>query len=229
MKIDLTKIPILYLNMDDDKIRYRDINIMFNDLVEYLGFDKNNIYRIPGTYRNPIKQNGVSEAHLAAMEFSKQFDGPFLVLEDDVELVPFTNTVLDIPDNSDAVYLGTMKFGLEFEKAYARPPKLPPDGITVNVVPDVYPDNPEIYRVLSMSGGQAILYVTDTFRTIVENSCKWGIDQSTHHDTYLATVQRLAYIYCYNKPFFINKTCRWDSTFMLEQAFYNKGKPFMPS
>lgn len=226
MIIDLREIPILYLNMNEDTRRFRDMNQLFDDLIDDYGFDRKNIYRIPGLDRNPIKQNGVSEAHLAAMEFSKQFDGPFLVLEDDLELASFSY-ILDIPDNSDAVYLGTMCHGLDFNGAYPVYPERPNNGITVNVVPDVYPENPEIYRVLSMSGGQSILYVTDVFRTIVENSCKWGIEHSTCHDTYLATVQRLAYVYAYNQPMFINKSCRWDSTFLLEQAFHDKGRPYV--
>lgn len=225
MIIDLRDIPILYMNMDEDKRRYRDMNLLFNDLVQDFGFKKENIYRIPGTTRNAVKANGVSEAHLAAMEFSKQFNGPFLVLEDDLEVAAF-DPIINVPDNADAVYLGTMMHGIEFNGAWPVYPVIPSNGITVNVVPDVYPENPEIYRVLSMTGGQSILYVTDVFRTIVENSCKWGIEQSMCHDTYLATVQRLAYVYSYNQPMFINKTCRWDSSFMLEQAFYDKGKRY---
>ena len=227
MIIDLREIPILYMNMEEDTRRYRDINLLFDDLVEDHGFNRKNFYRIPGNTRNPIKANGVSEAHLAAMEFSKQFDGPFLVLEDDVELASFYPTI-NVPDDADAVYLGTMSEGLDFHGPYPVYPERPNNGITVNVIPDVYPDNPELYRVLSMTGGQSILYITNVFRTIVENSCKWGIEQNTCHDTYLATVQRLAYVYCPNQPMFINKTCRWDSTFCLEQAFYDKGRPYVP-
>jgi hypothetical protein len=226
MIIDLREIPILYMNMDEDKKRYRDINLLFDDLIEEHGFKRENIYRIPGTNRNLIKANGVSEAHLAAMEFSKQFNGPFLVLEDDLELGAF-NYMINVPDNADAVYLGTMPHGLNFEAAYPVYAGRPANGITVNVIPDAYLENPEIYRVLSMTGGQSILYITDVFRTIVENSCKWGIEQNVCHDTYLATVQRLAYIYAYNEPMFINKSCRWDSTFLLEQVFYNKGRPYV--
>lgn len=226
MIIDLREIPILYMNMDEDKKRYRDMNLLFNDLIEEFGFKPENIYRIPGSTKNLIKANGVSEAHLAAMEFSKQFDGPFLVLEDDLELAAF-NYIIDVPDNADAVYLGTMPHGLDFNAAYPVYAGKPVNGITVNVVPDVYLENLEIYRVLSMTGGQSILYITDVFRTIVENSCKWGIEQNTCHDTYLATVQRLANIYAYNQPMFINKSCRWDSTFILEQAFYDKGRPYV--
>lgn len=214
------------MNMDDDKRRYRDMNLLFDDLVSDYGFKRENIYRIPGINRNKIKANGVSEAHLSAMEFSKQFNSPFLVLEDDLELAAF-NPIINVPDNADAVYLGNMLHGLEFENAYPIYPERPSNGITVNVIPDVYPDNPEIYRVLSMSGGQSILYITGTFRTIVENSCKWGIKDNTCHDTYLATIQRLANIYAYNQPMFINKTCRWDSTFILDQAFYGKGKSYI--
>jgi hypothetical protein len=226
MIIDLREIPILYMNMDEDTKRYRDMNRLFDDLIQEYGFRRENIYRIPGINKNPIKANGVSEAHLAAIEFSKQFDGPFLVLEDDLELGGF-DYIIDVPDNSDAVYLGTMPHGLDFNSAYPIYPERPTNGITVNVVPDVYSDNPKVYRVLSMTGGQSILYITDVFKTIVENSCKWGIEQNVCHDTYLATVQRLAYIYAYNEPMFINKSCRWDSTFLLEQAFYDKGKPYI--
>jgi hypothetical protein len=226
MIIDLREIPILYMNMDEDKKRYRDMNLLFDDLIEEHGFKRENIYRIPGTNRNLIKANGVSEAHLAAMEFSKQFNGPFLVLEDDLELGAF-NYMINVPDNADAVYLGTMPHGLNFEAAYPVYAGRPANGITVNVVPDVYSENLKIYRVLSMTGGQSILYTTDVFRTIVENSCKWGIEQNMCHDTYLATVQRLAYVYAYNQPMFINKSCRWDSTFTLEQAFYDKGRPYV--
>lgn len=223
--IDLREIPILYLNMDEDQRRYRDMNLFFDDLVTDYGFDKNNIYRIPGKTRNPVKANGVSEAHLAAMEFSKQFSGPFLVLEDDLELAAF-DPIVNVPDNADAVYLGTMSHGVAFHGPYPYKER-PNNRITVNVIPDVYEDNPDIYRVLSMTGGQSILYITDVFRTMVENCCHWGMQDNECHDAYLATAQRLAYVYSYNKPMFINKTCRWDSTFVLEEAFYDKGRPFI--
>jgi len=226
MIIDLRTIPILYMNMDDDPRRYRDMNLLFDDLIQDHGFTRDNIYRIPGTTRNPVKANGVSEAHLAAIKFSRQFDGPCLILEDDLELASF-HTIIDVPDNANAVYLGNMQHGLDFAGPYPVYPETPYNGISVNVVPDVYPENKDVYRVLSMSGGQSILYIDDVYRTIVENSCKWGIEQDSCHDTYLAICQRLAYVYAYNQPMFINKTCRWDSTFMLEQAFYDKGKPFV--
>ncbi len=225
MIIDLKEIPILYINLDEDTKRFRDINLLFDDLVKDWGFKKENIYRIPGI-RNPIKANGVSEAHLAAMEFSKQFDGPFLVLEDDVELT-FLNSKINVPDDANAVYLGNSQHGLEFNNAYPLYPEKPNNGITANVLSDVYSKNKDLYRVLSMSSAHAILYINDVYRTIVENSCKWGIEQNVCHDTYLATVQRLAYVYAYNEPMFINKSCRWDSTFLLEQAFYDKGRPYI--
>jgi hypothetical protein len=38
MIIDLREIPILYMNMDEDKKRHRDMNILFNDLIEEYGF-----------------------------------------------------------------------------------------------------------------------------------------------------------------------------------------------
>ena len=225
MIIDLREIPILYINMDKDIKRFHDMNLLFDYLVEDCGFKRENIYRIPGV-RNPIKANGVSEAHLAAIEFSKQFDGPFLVLEDDVELT-FLNSIVDVPDDANAVYLGNTQHGLGFNGAYPVYPEKPYNGITTNVVADVHSKNKDVYRVLSMSSAHAILYIDNVYRTIVENSCKWGIEQNTCHDTYLATVQRLAYVYAYNEPMFINKSCRWDSTFLLEQCFYDKDRPYV--
>jgi hypothetical protein len=226
MKIDLREIPILYMNMDDEPRRDRNMKILFNDLIEDLDFKKENIHRIPGTNRNPIKPAGVAEAHLSAIQFAKQFSGPVLILEDDLEIADFTDPVLEVPGDSDAVYLGTMQFGLDFSDAYAIVPEMPYDGITVNVEPIEYPNSPDLYRVISMTGGQSILYVTETYKRLLENSCKLSIRDGIAHDTYLATVQRLANVYCYNKPKFINKSCRWDSTFMLEQAFYDRGSPF---
>lgn len=224
MKIDLREIPIIYMNMNDDVIRDRDMKTLFEDLSNY-GFKKENVYRVPGLSRNPVRPSGISEAHLNAIKFAKRFDGPVLILEDDLELSNL-ETILDVPDDSDAVYLGNMKFGATFAGAYSSAPKMTDNGITVQVIPDVYSNNTNIYRVISMTGGHAILYITQTYKTILENSCKLSIESGIAHDTYLATVQRLANVYAYNMPFFINKTCRWDSTFLLEQALYNSGRPF---
>lgn len=221
MKIDLREIPIIYLNMEHDVRRREHLEFMLNDLVNTCGFKKENIYRVE-TALSPVKENGVSQAHLDGLAFADQFDGPFIILEDDV-FPTAVMPVVEIPDNTDAIYLANNSGGVSFAGPWtiADQDNYNDNGITVNVNP--IEDNPNLFKVNGMIGACAILYVTKHFKKAVEGACRVAIKDLRPHDAYIATFQRFFNIYAFNQPMFINLSGFWDTAFCLERSWYSKG------
>ena len=94
MKLKLTDIPIVYINLDEQSDRNESIKTTLNDL----GFK--NITRV-SAYKDVIGKRGCAYSHAIALEEVKP---PFILLEDDCLPLNFIDEI-DIPDDADAVIL----------------------------------------------------------------------------------------------------------------------------
>jgi hypothetical protein len=172
MLIDLRIVPVLWINLEEHKENANNITAMLN------GYGFENHRRTPGirvngfdgvSYHQKIDHYmGVGLAQLNGMRQIKS-SLPALVLEDDVAISSNFNPVLEVPDDTDAVYLGVSRagnaFGYKISDKYAR-----------------------IFNVLS---AHAILYISDKFiNDAIESSKKCLIDDQAPFD--LAMSQMLA-------------------------------------
>jgi hypothetical protein len=99
--INLKSIPLLWTTCDKSKNRHGPMNSMLSNL----GLSGE---MINGPITNPYPI-GVAIGYLQALS---KYQAPFLILEDDSTLIKeITLENLQIPEDSDAVYLGTSLYG----------------------------------------------------------------------------------------------------------------------
>jgi hypothetical protein len=189
MIIDLREIPVVWINLDSAT---KNAEIMQNRLEKY-GFK--NTHRksgliIPppeGTPREIYHFMGCGQSHIDILE-SLQYTTPVLILEDDVEFAEDFNPIIDIPEDSDGIYLG-VSIGNRYyaSKRY----------------------NENYLRIGGILAAHAILYVTNTYRqnmANVGNHCLHVLHQPWDMGT--AHIQFSQKVYATNKPLFYQSNDR---------------------
>ena len=107
MKIDLRDIPVVWINLDSAT----DNAKAMQERLDKHGFKKT--YRKsarvipapPGTIPSNAHYVGCAQSHIDILD-DVNYGSPLLILEDDAEFSPEFNPIIDIPDNSDGIYLG---------------------------------------------------------------------------------------------------------------------------
>jgi len=116
---------------------------------------------------------GVYEDHRQAHIDAAAGTLPVLVLEDDCVPFEYRNTV-SVPDDADVVYLGNVNWDMEVVHV---------DG--------------DVYRILSMLGATAVLYLTDRGRSILSPGNEFP---STQVDRQMSSRLRGITAYCFDSP-----------------------------
>ncbi len=178
IEIDITKIPVFWINLDEATERKEKMEALF---------DKHkfeNVTRIPGVKH----ERGLIGCGLAFIEAFKQApDCGFIILEDDcIETDDFT-TKIKIPSNTDAFYLGI--------SAWARwngesGPYLRGQPVAPNTV-----------RIQNMLSAHAIYYRSRRYA----DACRQAVDlyihtHKDHHDIGFANIMGDFNVYCNEKP-----------------------------
>lgn len=179
MKLKLTDIPVVYINLDDQKERRERIEEELNKL----GF--NTIIRVSG-YKDPIHKRGCAYSHALALE---EIECPFILLEDDCISSNFVDEI-EIPDDADAVYLGISSWG----------------RMNGHSGPCVQWDEVENYdgllKIYNMVGAHAILYINSDYVDLCKRIAYHGYLISDHHDIGFADVQKYYDVYAFDNPMF---------------------------
>ena len=165
MKVDIRKIPIFVISLEDAVERREFMSKQLDELGLVYKF-------IPAIKADPYPI-GIAISHLKTIK-QPGLEPPFMVLEDDC-LISKNNfpAEYDIPKECDALYLGQSTFGLR--------DKVDQYGIRWNAPNNVkYKHYSEKYiRVFNMLGRHAIMYVS---RKFVENSIKANLSALLDHD-----------------------------------------------
>ena len=179
MKLDLTEIPAIYLNLQQHVEKNDNMQKILNEC----GFKK--IIRVEGVSRpdNPVA--GCSGAHLKGLSEIKP---PFVLFEDDCQVKNFRSEI-EIPSDADAVYLGVSSWGrmnghsgpyVQYEKV-----------------------NDELYRTYNMLSGHSILYMTEEYVSMCQRVCKHAAYKiEGYQDIGFAEIQRWFNVYTFDQPFF---------------------------
>ena len=143
---------------------------------------------------------GLSHYHLLGI-----FHAPVVILEDDIEITEDFNTELDIPDETDAVYLGVSNHG------YVRGDNIGRKGV---VLASQY--NEDYKRVYNMCATHAILYVSDKYTKAVRASIKSSLETGLEFDLGLASIHKDYTILTPNEPFFYQREQEEFTNFSLQ-------------
>lgn len=180
MKINLTSIPVYYINLDgEDEKRKRTESMLKN-----LGFEY--VERLSAIRHQDGRIIGCARSHY---EILKKRKPPFIILEDDCDLNRTFNSILELPDNADALYLGISHWGryLNHSGPYVHTTKI----------------SDEIIRVHNMLATHAITYLSDSYADICKRiAYHYGYEIENHLDIGFAEVHRFYNVYAFDEPIF---------------------------
>lgn len=180
MKINLTNIPVYYVNMDgeDDKRKTTE------SMLKSMGF--NYVNRFNAIRHESGRIIGCARSHYQILNNNKP---PFIILEDDCALNKKFKSNIEIPNNADALYLGISHWGryLNHSGPYVHYTRI----------------NDEIVRVYNMLATHAILYLSDSYVDICKRvAYHFGHEVENHLDIGFAEIHRFYNVYSFDKPLF---------------------------
>jgi hypothetical protein len=180
MKIDLREIPVVWINLDSAKKNAETMQKRFKD------FGFKNTHRKSGLIIPPPPNTDVSIAHYRGCGQSHidilddQYTSPLLVLEDDVEFADNFNPVIEIPDDSDAIYLG-ISHGNRYYHTCKK--------------------DEQYLRIAGILAAHAILYINPNFRKEMSEIGKYCLyELNKPWDVGTASIQYKYNVYTPNNP-----------------------------
>lgn len=180
MKINLTNIPVYYVNMDDEDDKRKTTESMLKSM----GF--NYVNRFNAIRHESGRIIGCARSHYQILNNNKP---PFIILEDDCALNKKFKSNIEIPNNADALYLGISHWGryLNHSGPYVHYTRI----------------NDEIVRVYNMLATHAILYLSDSYVDICKRvAYHFGYEVENHLDIGFAEIHRFYNVYSFDKPLF---------------------------
>lgn len=199
MKINLLDIPVFYINMKKDVDKKKHIEKQLKDV----GFK--NVTRIDAVEDKKNGKVGLSKSQHKALS---QIPAPFIILEDDADPKQF-KSVIEFPDDADAVYLGNSNWGFQSGHAgfYLKYERAPGYG--------------NIFRIYNMLSSHAILYLSDEYVSMCKRTTKYCAEKyALPMDVPFAMIQRFFNVYALNEPAFIQKN--YESKMSSAPLYTNK-------
>lgn len=140
MRIDLRKVPVSWASIEKNTDRHAKMGEMF----KHLGIEQT--HQINGAMTDPYTI-GIADSHILGISGKL----PILMMEDDCAVTGNWVPIIEVPDDADAVYLGTSWYGMirktsvfqgcvcsDYSKHYVKP--------------------------YNMLGLHAVLYLTERYR-----------------------------------------------------------------
>lgn len=185
----LLDVPVVFMCPDHNE-KYKERKEYMFDFLQKLGF-KNVIMFKSGTELYP-------RCHIQAtydILKSRIDDSPFLFLEDDVELTEWGNDMnIDIPENTDAFYLGFSKYAGSLTNQCGNGY----NSVNVSHISD------KNIRIINMLSHHAVLYISRRYKEAVMNQMETLLnsDQFAWTDVTISRIQEKYNIFAYKYPFF---------------------------
>jgi len=178
MNLDLREIPAVYINLNQDVDKNESMKSMLNKC----GFK--NIIRVDAEYTPDNPLAGCSLSHYNALS---EVDPPFIVFEDDCKIKTFCSTI-EIPDDSDAVYLGISSWGRMNSHSG---PFVQSENVGFGMV-----------RIYNMLSAHSVLYLDEEYTSLCRRISYNSYETAQHQDIGFAEIQRYYNVYAFNDPLF---------------------------
>ena len=187
MIINLQDCPAMWIGGLYDS-RAQKIKKLYNDL------------NLKEVFIEAIKSNnfnGNTKSTLKALELSITYDEPVLIFEDDANYTENYNHIIDVPDDADAVWLGTSIFGLVegWEHMSMR------DNIFL-APPTKINEYKDFYKIENMLSAHAVLYISKRYKNEMANYLKYSISKYVAPDVIFAATMKNFNIYACKRPMF---------------------------
>lgn len=178
--INLQDLPVYVINLKQDVDKKQKISAVLKNA----GFTK--IIWHPGVIAEN-KTVGVAKSHNNLLKQLSNQDLPCLVLEDDVSIFDL-KTVINVPSDADAYYLGNSSWGLYGGSGKKK--------ISVQKV-----DN-ESHRIYNMLAAHAVVYLNKEYVKFLEQATSFNISIKTNQDKARAETMKYWNIYSATRPMF---------------------------
>jgi hypothetical protein len=185
MILDVSTTPTIYINMDKHQDRNTSM-IQLGKALDIKQYSRSQGVDIPG---HPMA--GCATAHYNIL---KRVSGPTIILEDDC-VISNQRTVIDIPDDADAVYLGLSSWG--YLNSVSEPN---------NFLYKEHKEYKNIYKIDGMLATHSIFYISEEYISISKKVAKWHADNDRHVDQGLALIQKYFNVYALGTPLFYQHT-----------------------
>jgi len=211
MIIDLREIPVVWINLDSAT---QNADAMNNKLQER-GFKNTHrksariIPAPPGTIPSNAHYVGCATSHIDILN-DKSYETPLLILEDDAEFSDAFDPIMDLPDDTDGVYLGVSSGNVNYQtKRY----------------------NEKYLRIGGILATHAILYITPKFRETMSVAAQHCIaDLQQPWDIGAASVQFYTKVYTPNTPYFYQADARQSANkwqFFTDKPLIDKNSEYL--
>ena len=200
MKLNLTDIPVYYVNLEGEDVKREHTESMLKDL----GFKY--VHRFDAIRHEAGRIIGCARSHYEILKNEKP---PFIILEDDCALNKEFVSEIEVPDNADALYLGISHWGryLNHSGPYVHCTKVD--------------DN--IVRVHNMLATHAIMYLSDSYTEMCKRvAYHFGYEVENHLDIGFAEIHKFFNVYSFDEPLFRQYEWSAVTTGKISENSFNK-------
>jgi len=204
--LDLKKIKTVLINLDHQPERIVEMNEVLGSMgISYDRFSAISNKTTTGT----SSFEGFMACAKSHLEVVSNLTVPTMVLEDDLRKTPFfgdsTPTVLEVPEEADAVYLGVSNWG------YVHP--IRQRSFYNQTVATQYCEGWK--RVYNMLAAHAIIYLKEDFVEEVVKQQKQCIEERVPWDMGMASIHRDFVVLTPDAPLFYQKDLPQYTNFIL--------------
>tara|TARA_Y100000034_G_scaffold133303_1_gene198406 strand:+ start:2134 stop:2784 length:651 start_codon:yes stop_codon:yes gene_type:complete len=183
MKIDLRDVQCCWVNLDKDTDNAKAMVEQFEDigLKNHKRLSARVVEPPPNTPKTIWHYRGCAQSHIDILD-DKNNGMPLLILEDDAKITEEFNPIIEVPDSTDAVYLGTSHgdgnyLAMDIGGGFAR-----------------------IGKVFAT---HAILYLSDNYRKAVSETAKdFVYNHNTPFDLGCSILQTKNFVVAPHRPYF---------------------------
>ncbi len=183
MIINLKNIDAYYINLEKDT----DKRVSTEKTLDDIGF--NSISRIDAVYNTEHKRFGIVESFINSLTIAKNNSKfPFAIFEDDV-VISNSYTYFDVPENIDALYVGTSPWGSVPNETLGIYNAISAKKVDVN-----------LYQIYNMLSAHGIIYFSKIYVDFLINSLGKAMEYHCNQDIIRAQSQKFFNIYALNDP-----------------------------
>lgn len=191
MIIDITNIPTLWFGGIKPTRKEKLLNTLSSLNIK-------NEFVEPLVSNEQDKAYAIKISHQRAIKRSLDFNSPVLILEDDIAPTSNFSNIFDIPDDADALYLGTCVYGLVPDWKY-RPVSHYPIWLGQPENLGVYKN---LYRISNMLCAHAIIYISKKYKEFCFNTIEYCVLENLPVDVLLADIMKKFNVYAVDSPVF---------------------------
>jgi len=188
MIVDLQKCPAIWIG----GVKFERMSKM-KSLCQKLNY--NDVFIQAVTSNKPSYGNRKSSEN--ALKIALTYEQPVMVFEDDANITEYYSPILDIPDDTDGVWLGTSIMGL-VDNWYSM--SLHDPIFTKH--PTKLGEYKNFYKVENMLSAHAILFVSRRYKQEMYNYLKYCVNDVTAPDVIFAATMKNFNIYACKQPMF---------------------------